>query len=82
VIDVFPCEDGHAQERSLLSQVIPSIKADDVWIADRNFCVLSFLFGIKNKEGSFVIRQHKGLPFEELGPMHSQGRSDTGQVFE
>jgi len=32
-IDVFACEDGHAQERSLLSAVLETIEADDVWIA-------------------------------------------------
>ena len=29
-IDVFPCEDGHAQERSLLNTVLETIKKDDV----------------------------------------------------
>ena len=42
-IDVFPCEDGHAQERSLLNEVLSTVKALDVWIADRNFCTLDFL---------------------------------------
>jgi hypothetical protein len=49
-IDVFPCEDGHAQERSLLNQVLPSVEERDVWVMDRNFCVRSFLFGIKDKK--------------------------------
>jgi len=65
-----------------LSQIFPTIQPNDVWVGDRNFCVLSFLFGIKEKEGFFIIRQHKGLPFEELSPLRSQGRSETGQVFE
>ena len=38
VTDVFPCEDGHAQERSLLDQVLETIRSGEVWIADRNFC--------------------------------------------
>jgi hypothetical protein len=37
-IDIFPCEDGHAQERSLLPDVLTTVETDDVWIADRNFC--------------------------------------------
>jgi len=28
--DVFPCEDGHAQERSLLPQVLATVESDDV----------------------------------------------------
>ena len=39
-IDVFPCEDGHTQERALLTAVTETIKPKDAWVADRNFCVL------------------------------------------
>lgn len=82
VIDVFPCEDGHAQERSLLEPVLRSVEADDLWIADRNFCVRSFLLGIIDNGGYFIIRQHQGLAWEALGPMKSKGQSETGKVFE
>jgi len=58
VIDVFPCEDGHAQERSLLKDVLPTIQANDVMITDRNFCVREFMFGIEEVNGLFVIRHH------------------------
>ena len=44
-IDVFVCEDGHAQERSMLKTVLETIVAVDVWIADRNFCVVDFTCG-------------------------------------
>ena len=40
---VFPCEDGHAQERSLLIEVLPTVVAGDMLIMDRNFCVRDFL---------------------------------------
>src|SRR5713101_4304923 len=43
--EVVLCEDGHAQERSLLGQVLPLVEQDDLWIADRNFCTVDFLFG-------------------------------------
>ncbi|MES2355923.1 MAG: hypothetical protein V4568_16290 [Pseudomonadota bacterium] len=46
LVDVFPCEDSHAQERSLLDQVIPTIQTGELWIADRNFCTCGFLRGI------------------------------------
>jgi len=42
VTDVFPCEDGHAQERALLGSVLATVAADDLWIADRNFCTARF----------------------------------------
>ena len=38
VSDVFPCADGHAQERSMLGQVLETVQAPDLWIQDRNFC--------------------------------------------
>jgi hypothetical protein len=58
VVDVVLCEDGHAQERSLLNQILETIAAKDLWIADRNFCTTGFLFGIARPEGFFLIRQH------------------------
>src|SRR5262249_38343931 len=51
VTDVFCCEDGHAQERSLLDQVLGTIRAGEVWIADRNFCTTGFRFGIARRDG-------------------------------
>ena len=49
-IDVFPCEDGHAQERSLLKVVLQTVEAGDVWIDDRNFCVNHFLCETDDKK--------------------------------
>ena len=37
VSDVIPCEDGHAQERSLLPQILETVQRGEVWIADRNY---------------------------------------------
>ena len=80
-IDVFPCEDGHAQERSLLADVLASVERRDVWICDRNFCVISFLLGIASK-AFFVIRQHGNLPWQSAGKMTYAGRVETGRVHE
>ncbi|GAX45498.1 hypothetical protein NIES4075_65190 [Tolypothrix sp. NIES-4075] len=30
-VDVFPCEDGHAQERSLFDEVLLTVEEDDEW---------------------------------------------------
>jgi IS4 transposase len=81
-IDVFPCQDGHAQERSLLRDVLPTVKPTDVWIADRNFCTRDFLLGIKQREAFFVIREHKNLPWQSLTQEEFVGRIETGKVFE
>jgi len=82
-IDVFPCEDGHAQERSLLPQVLETVKANDLWIADRNFCTTGFLFGIAQRKGFFVIRQHAStLTYELLGNRRKISRCPTGVAYE
>lgn len=81
-IDVFPCEDGHAQERSLLSAVAETIQAQDLWIMDRNFCVLEWLFRIRQKSAFFVVRQHGNTPYKPLTPLKFVGKSETGEVFE
>jgi hypothetical protein len=80
--DVFPCEDGHAQERLLLPDVFDTIKPNDLWIADRNFCVLKFLFEIHSRLAFFIIRQHGNTPFNILTELRFIGKSDTGKVFE
>lgn len=81
-LDVFPCEDGHAQERALLAAVSATIQPLDLWMADRNFCVLSFLFDLHRKDAFFVIRQHQNLPYRPLSNLTFIGTSATGRVFE
>ncbi len=81
-IDVFPCEDGHAQERSLLSKVLQTVEKDDVWVADRNFCVVDFTCGIANSGADFIIREHKNYPFGLIGKEKYIGKIETGSVYE
>ena len=82
VRDVFPCEDGHAQERSLFGGVLKTVQAGDLWIADRNFCTRDFLCAIDHRGAGFIIRQHRGLPFEIRTPLRPLGRMETGKVAE
>lgn len=82
VTQVFLTPDGHAQERSLLDAVLESVGDRDLWIADRNFCTLGFLFGLARAGATFVIRQHGNLPGRLLGKRRARGRTDTGRVYE
>ena len=82
VTDIFLNQDGHAQERTMLSSILETVVAQQVWIADRNFCTRQFLSGIAQKSSYFIIRQHKSLPFEEISPLEKIGASETGEVFE
>ena len=83
MIDVLLCEDGHAQERSLLPEVLPMVQSGDLWIDDRNFCTTGFTFGIVRRGGCFLVRQHAStLHWELVGKRHRRGRIETGRVFE
>ena len=80
--DVFPCEDGHAQERALLGEVLQSVEADDLWVGNRNLCTLGFLFGLHQRQASFVIRQHGNLPYQARAELQEVGRTECGVVWE
>ena len=79
---VFPCEDGHAQERSLLGEVLPTLAAGDTLLMDRNFCVRAFLHGISAQQAYFICRQHQGLPWEAAGEERFIGRGESGAIYE
>jgi IS4 transposase len=80
--EMIPCEDGHAQERSLTMEILQLVAAKDVWIADRNFCTRPLLEGIAALGAQFVIRQHANIPIGSSGTLRSCGRTDTAEVFE
>lgn len=82
--DVFPCEDAYSQERSLFGQVLETVRENDCWLADRNFCTTGFLFGIVRCKAYFVIRQHGSSLHGKwlVGRRRRIGRCDTGVVYE
>ena len=82
VIDVFPCEDGHAQERALLGEILATVEANDLWVADRNFCVVHFLLSIAQQDGFFTIRQHKRMPYTPLAGLKQVGQTESGILYE
>jgi Transposase DDE domain len=82
VTQVLLTPDGHAQERSLLDELLPCVQAKDLWIADRNFCTCKFLFGIAASGAAFVIRHHGQLAGSGRGRRRWRGRSATGRVYE
>jgi Transposase DDE domain len=81
-VDVLPCEDGHAQERSLLVELLEIVERKDLWVGDRNFCTVDFLFGIARRNAKFVIRQHGNLPYELKERRRLIGETETGTVYE
>jgi IS4 transposase len=81
ICDYFPIEDGHAQERTALDDVLATIRRDQLWVADRNFCTLKFLYGIAARCSVFIIRQHGNLVGKALGRLKKAGRTETGTVY-
>lgn len=81
-VDLFPCEDGHAQERRLFGQVLARVQSGQLWIADRNMCTLDFLSGIAQRQSAFVIREHQNLPWQALSDLQSVGMIEAGELLE
>jgi Transposase DDE domain len=97
VVDIFPIEDGHAQERSRF-EVLAVVKPNQIWIGDRcldspswsgnpteanrNFCTAEFLTTIAKRSAFFVIRQHGSLGWKEVSELKANGQTDTGDIFE
>ena len=82
ITEVILSEEGHAQERSLIPQVLQRVEADQLWIEDRNFCTLGLLFGMARRGAVFVVRQHGQLPGELLGRAQRTGTTRSGPVYE
>jgi IS4 transposase len=83
VVDVFPCEDAHAQERTLLPALLETVMPDDLLVMDRNLCTMDTLLGIKRRRAYFAIREHGGsLRSRLVGKRTKIGRLDTGLVYE
>ena len=70
---MIPCEDGHAQERSLFPEIFALVEANDVWIADRNFCTFGLLSGIAARQAFFCIRQHANMTVVSSGTLRAVG---------
>jgi hypothetical protein len=83
VVDVFPCEDGHAQERALLGPVLESVKEGELWIEDRNFCTVGWLRGVViDHKAHVLVREHQGLPWTAVDELRYVGRVETGEIWE
>jgi len=82
ITDVILNEDGHAQERSMIPEILQLVEVDQLWIEDRNFCTLGLLFGMHRRGATFVVRQHAQLQGELLGRAQRTGATRSGPVYE
>lgn len=83
VVDIVPCEDGHANERTLMAPILAHAQAGELWIADRNFSTRDILAGWHTRGCGFIVREHGCSPHpDETGPLRHSGRVETGTVHE
>jgi hypothetical protein len=76
VVDAVPCEDAHAQERTLLAAMLAGCAPGDLWVGDRNF-------EVSRRRAYFLVRQHStAVHVEPLDQYVVIGRTATGEVQE
>lgn len=81
--DVVVAEDAYTQELKLFEPILRQVEHKDVIIADRHYCTSGILFGIHDRRGFFVIRQHMGhLSWQLQGRRSYRGRTETGKLYE
>jgi hypothetical protein len=80
--DLIPCEDAYTNERTLFPEMLALVQADDLWLADRNFCTLDYLPGIAAKKAYFVIRHHGGTKLAALAQRKACGSNASGTIYE
>lgn len=81
IVRTYLCEDGHAQERELLIELLGEMGPGEVWIADRNFATAVFMLQTHLNGSRFIVRRHRANGrIRETSPWRFVGRSDTGQI--
>ncbi len=79
----YLCEDGHAQEREILVELMGEIAAGELWIADRNFATSTFLWQIRASQAFFIVRRHgNNGRLRETGAWRPVGECETGTIEE
>lgn len=82
-VDVVACEDGHANERSLIPRLLERMQPGECWMADRLFCTKSFLREMERREVAFILRHHRtDVPISALEKPRKLGCIETGVVWE
>jgi IS4 transposase len=80
--EVLPGEDAYTNERSLAADVLPLVAADDLWLADRNFCTADYLGGIARRRAFFLVRHHAGTHLHPQGAERYVGHNASGELYE
>lgn len=83
VIDLIPCEDGHASERGLLPPALAAATRGELWMGDRHFCTSPAIRCATARGAAVLFREHKAHPHPtSKGLRRKAGRVATGVVYE
>jgi hypothetical protein len=75
-------EDAWTNERALGEPVLQWMQADDLLVADRNFCWADFLQGLVQRHAFFLIRHHRQTALTELTELKYVDTNASGDVYE
>lgn len=82
IVDSVPCEDAHANERTLMTQRLASVQAGDIEVADSAFSTRAIFRGYRQRRAFLVVREHGANPHPTaLGRRKFIGRVETGRVY-
>lgn len=85
MLDVIPCEDGHAGECTMVPDILKLVQPGELWMGDRKFGTKTMLLTIAlDKQSHFLFRHSLGnVPeWETTGPKEKVGKIDGGTVYE
>ncbi len=83
ISDLVLCEDAYTWHSALLEYILDRVQSRDLLVFDRNFTTTGFAFGIAERGGSFVGRQHKtNLPVTPVSKLVKCGETETGRIYE
>jgi hypothetical protein len=75
-------EDAYTNERSLYEPLLSWLSADDLLLADRNYCTTDLIGPLESKKAFYLIRHHKGLHLHALSRRKRVGKTRTGAVYQ
>lgn len=76
---MVPEQDAHASEKALIPKLYDQMRADDVWIGDRQFAMSSLMKGLVQRDAFFVVRRHgRGPHLEVLGEYGASVTTEAG----
>ncbi len=85
MLDVIPCEDGHAGECTMVPDILELVQPGELWIGDRKFGTKTMMFEIAlEKHSHFIFRHSLGnVPqWGESGPKAKIGKTGTDTLYE